>query len=235
MYVRMTRIVVCDSHVAVGGALAAALSAQPHLEVVAVVGDVTSLFDTLAGTAADVVVLDVANADEDGVATVRRLRRLPSPPAVMVVTDIDDPAVAVAAVRAGVAAWVPKSLGVDHLIRVVSGVPYGRSWFPPVLLGQVLAHFADAPPSSTATKLATLTPREYDVLLCMVHGLDRLATAKQLFLSANTVRTHVQNLFAKLGVHSQLEAIAFATRAGMVGPAAGHVPVQPQRPVRSLN
>lgn len=64
----------------------------------------------------------------------------------------------------------------------------------------------------------SLTPREREVLRCMVAGLGRKAVAERLFLSPHTVRTHMQNVLGKLGVHSTLAAVALARRAG-VGPA----------------
>ncbi|CAM5719139.1 Response regulator transcription factor OS=Streptomyces microflavus OX=1919 GN=G3I39_28055 PE=4 SV=1 [Streptomyces microflavus] len=66
--------------------------------------------------------------------------------------------------------------------------------------------------------MESLTPREREVLRCMVAGLGRKAVAERLFLSPHTVRTHMQNVLGKLGVHSTLAAVALARRAG-VGPA----------------
>jgi DNA-binding NarL/FixJ family response regulator len=63
-------------------------------------------------------------------------------------------------------------------------------------------------------RLARLTPRERDVLACMMAGLDRARIARRMVLSTNTVRTHTQNVFAKLDVHSTLEAVSVALRAG---------------------
>ena len=69
----------------------------------------------------------------------------------------------------------------------------------------------------------TLTPREKQILRCMVAGLGRQAVAERLYLSPHTVRTHMQNVLGKLGVHSTLAAVAVARRAG-VSPAEPVVP-----------
>jgi two-component system NarL family response regulator len=66
-----------------------------------------------------------------------------------------------------------------------------------------------------------LTPRERDVLACMVSGLDRASVARELGLSVDTVRTHTQNMFAKLHVHSVLEAVGLAVRAGVGSSRSG--------------
>jgi DNA-binding NarL/FixJ family response regulator len=73
------------------------------------------------------------------------------------------------------------------------------------------------------TLLAALTPREREVLACLADGDGRRDVAERLYLSANTVRTHLQNLMAKLGVHSSLEAVAVTRRAQIVTPVMeGH-------------
>jgi DNA-binding NarL/FixJ family response regulator len=83
-------------------------------------------------------------------------------------------------------------------------------------LGDVLSRLVSSdPPDLTARLLGDLTPREREVLQCMVDGLSRAEIAARLALSANTVRTHAQNLLAKLDLHSALEAITLAMRAGM--------------------
>ncbi|MGH8967660.1 MAG: response regulator transcription factor, partial [Actinomycetes bacterium] len=90
-------------------------------------------------------------------------------------------------------------------------------WIPPEVLGEVLRRVVagDAEPEAGRRMLAVLTPREREVLQCMVDGLGRAEIAGRLGLSANTVRTHTQNLLAKLDTHSALEAITLAMRCGM--------------------
>jgi DNA-binding CsgD family transcriptional regulator len=91
---------------------------------------------------------------------------------------------------------------------------------PPALLTGVLRELTAARKHRTESErlVESLTPREREVLRCMVAGLGRKAVAERLFLSPHTVRTHMQNVLGKLGVHSTLAAVALARRAG-VGPA----------------
>ena len=124
----------------------------------------------------------------------------------------------VQAIRAGTAAWVRKDESLEHLLRVIRGVARGETWLPPAETGNVvrlLLRERDRHRDSERL-LAALTPRERAVLACLAEGAGhRDVVAEQLHLSVNTVRTHLQNLMAKLGVHSALEAVALTRdRAG---------------------
>src|SRR5919197_1179839 len=128
------------------------------------------------------------------------------------------------AVRAGASAWVIKDASFDELAGAIRGALRGESWIPPRLLTGVLSQMQGTQKEADEfeQRLARLTDREHEVLRCMVAGLGRASIARQLFLSKNTIRTHMQNILAKLEVHSSLEAVALALRAGIRGsrPAA---------------
>ena len=128
-------------------------------------------------------------------------------------------------VRVGAAAWVSKTESLAHLIRVIRGVAAGETWLPPAKTGAVLRLLMQERQEQRESDrlLASLTAREREVLACLAEGAGRRDVAERLHLSAHTVRTHLQNLMAKLGVHSTLEAVAL-TRA-----AAGSA-CSPSRP-----
>ncbi|MDH6108513.1 DNA-binding NarL/FixJ family response regulator [Kitasatospora sp. MAP12-15] len=124
---------------------------------------------------------------------------------------------ACAAVRAGVRGWVPKDSSVQHLLAVIRGVQRGETWIPPQLLTRVLAELVtlrDGLEEDTG-RLATLTTREREVLGCLSAGMSRAEIGRRLFLSTNTVRTHIQNLMIKLDVHSSVAAVALAHRVAL--------------------
>jgi DNA-binding NarL/FixJ family response regulator len=117
----------------------------------------------------------------------------------------------VKAFQAGAAAWVGKNESLEHLLQVIRGVARGESWLPPSQTAgvvQLLLHAGEQRRQNECL-LATLTARERAVLVCLAEGAaHRDAVAKQLHVSVNTVRTHLQNIMAKLGVHSTVEAVA---------------------------
>lgn len=125
------------------------------------------------------------------------------------------------AIRAGVRGWVPKNSSLQHLLTVIGGVLRNETWIPPPLLTRVLAELMTMREDQEqgTELLATLTAREREVLGLLCSGLSRPEIGERLFLSTNTVRTHVQNLMIKLGVHSSVAAVALANRVGGLLPA----------------
>lgn len=167
----------------------------------------------------------------DGIALLARAcHAYPGLRAVVLAAE-DDPRRAVRALYAGAAGWVAKESSLTRLLAVLRGVLRGETHLPPALLTGVVRELTTARRDRTESErlVETLTPREKQVLRCMVAGLGRQAVAERLYLSPHTVRTHMQNVLGKLGVHSTLAAVALARRAG-IGPGdAGAVPA-PQEP-----
>ncbi len=135
----------------------------------------------------------------------------------VVLAERDDAVRAAAALQAGACGWVAKDSSLSRLLHVVRGVLKGETHLPALLLTGVLEELtASRKHRSESERLVqALTPREYEVLRCMVAGLGRKAVAERLYLSPHTVRTHMQNVLGKLGVHSTLAAVAMARRAGV--------------------
>jgi DNA-binding NarL/FixJ family response regulator len=164
----------------------------------------------LVGRSADVILLDADLPDQSAIAFCAEMTQRQDPPRIVMLSVASEPERIVAAMRAGAAAWVRKDESVDHLLSVIRGVVRGESWLPPRELGVVLHLLIEnqGPRSDSDNLLAALTPRERDVLFLLVEGAGRNEVAKRLQLSANTVRTHLQSLMSKFGVHSTLEVVA---------------------------
>ncbi|MEU6162036.1 response regulator transcription factor [Streptomyces sp. NPDC047130] len=155
----------------------------------------------------------------DGIALVATVRSAHPGARTVVLAEKDDPRRAAQALQAGASGWVAKDCSLSRLLTVVRGVLRDETHLPPALLTGVLREMTTARRHRTESErlVESLTPREREVLRCMVAGLGRKAVAERLFLSPHTVRTHMQNVLGKLGVHSTLAAVALARRAG-VGP-----------------
>jgi DNA-binding NarL/FixJ family response regulator len=139
---------------------------------------------------------------------------------VVVLSSDHTTAHAVEAVRAGVSAWVAKEQDAAALEAVIRGVVKGRSWFPPEMLGEILRRLREdiCRAREHNNLLSPLSPRERDVLLRMMEGKRGRQIAQDLMISPDTVRTHIRNIFAKLDVHSRLEAVRMARAAGLRQP-----------------
>src|SRR5262249_38817394 len=205
-------------------ALAARLEAEQDIEVVVAIHREAPAPSVIVGRHADVVLLD---GDLPGNAAVRLCEELSGrdeAPGVVLLSRSSEAGRIAESVRAGAAAWVRKNESLAHLLRVIRGVAAGETWLPPAEMGAVLRLLlAEREQERESDRLlAALTPREREVLACLADGAGRRDVAERLHLSANTVRTHLQNLMAKLGVHSPLEAVALTrSHPHLSGPGPG--------------
>jgi DNA-binding NarL/FixJ family response regulator len=153
----------------------------------------------------------------DGITLHARARRNHPGLRAVVLATADDPHRAARALHSGACGWVAKESSLARLTAVVRGVLRGETHLPPALLTGVIRELTTARRDRTESErlVDTLTPREKQILRCMVAGLGRQSVAERLYLSPHTVRTHMQNVLGKLGVHSTLAAVAIARRAGV--------------------
>lgn len=214
-----TRVLIVDDHLAFARAVALRLQAEPDLEVVACTRSAAEGEAAARRMGADVVLADLELGGDDGIEMVARFRSGKPGLHILVLGPEDDAATACAAIRAGASGFLTKAAPVEELVRAVRGVGRNETWISPRLLTDVVRKLQELPQLSGEQALVeTLSRRESEVLSLMMAGLDRGEIARRLFLSANTVRTHTQNLMAKLGVHSSIEAVSLALRAGLRPP-----------------
>jgi two-component system, NarL family, response regulator LiaR len=206
------RVLLVDDQQMLAEALAAKLAATPDIIVVGHCTTRDAHPEVLASVLCpDVITIEVAQAHD--AATLLTLFRITWPPAHLVIlTASHDPEQAVEAARAGADGWVSKESSIDALTHALRCASRGHACFPPEYLGRVLQELrADvARAQRREGPLDVLTPREHDVLICLAQGRSPAEIADELGVSANTVRTHTNKIFAKLGVHSRLEAAAVA-------------------------
>jgi len=195
-------------------ALAIRLDAEPDVDVVAALHTNAPPSHLRPGKV-DVLLLDGDLPADAAFRLCEEMAHSPGAPHVVLLSYSADPARIVRAIRASVIGWVGKDESLDRLIYVIRGVARNETWLPPGQTGPVLRLLMRGPcrePDVGAQLLSALTDREREVLLCLVQGTRRCDVAKQLHMSPNTVRTHLQNIIGKLGVHSALEAVTL-TRA----------------------
>ena len=215
------RLLLADDHLMITEALAARLSASPDVWVAGRCGaSDPNLLAIVKGVRPDVIAIE---AEPFGAAIGEVIEWLiATAPRVRVVVLSADRTVshAVAAAKAGAAAWVAKEQDAADFEAVVRGVGRGYSWFPPEMLGEILRSLrADASRARDGGGLlAVLSSRELEVLRAMMSGRRGRQIASDLHISADTVRTHTQNIYAKLDVHSRLEAVSVARAAGLQAP-----------------
>jgi DNA-binding NarL/FixJ family response regulator len=205
-------VLVVDDHAVFADVLAARLSAEPDIGPVEVAYGAVDALARLGERAFDVVVLDFMLGDGNGLEVAKYLHKVVPTTRVVFLTAVESTDSVVDALMIGVRAWLPKTVDMARLIRAMRGVRRGEAWLSPALLGDVLDDLIERSTSRRLDPLDVLTLREHEVLDCIAGGLSKDNTAARLGVSINTVRTHTQNLMAKLGVHSTLEAVALRNR-----------------------
>jgi DNA-binding NarL/FixJ family response regulator len=199
------RVVLADDHDAFVEGLGMVLSAEDDLDVVALAGDGASALQAVLAHQPDVLVADT-QMPGPGVAELVRLVG-EARPATRVLLLAEDP-------RRPAAALVSRAVSARELAAAIRAVAAGRQ-MPPAG-GTPIAAPATTPAHHLDLRLRSLSERERQILVLVTRGYSNRRIAEVSYLSLNTVRTHVQNLLVKLGVHSKLEAAALAVRQGLV-------------------
>ena len=211
-----TSVAVVDSHPALSEGLSAMLASDPALRVVAVASSMNRVADLIATRQPDVLVLDADLEDPECAELIRRVGLLQPRTAIVLLTCRDDAETTSAAMRVGASACVLKVAPAQELLAAVHAANRGETWISPVLLDNLLTELRSRSEKvPDASRLTSLTEREVEILELLVEGLGHKEIARRLDLALNTVRTHTRNIQMKLGVHSNLAAVAIALEAGL--------------------
>ena len=216
----MISCLIADDQAMVREGFGALLNAQPDMTVAGLAANGKEAVERARETRPDVVLMDIRMPVMDGLRATRELLREETAGHVLVLTTFDLDEYVYEALKAGASGFLLKDAPAAELTRAVRVVAAGEALVAPTVTKRLIADFVNRPrpgsaPPRALERLSELTPREREVLRSMVDGMNRPAIADRLGLSANTVRTHTQNLLAKLDAHSALEAITVAMRAGM--------------------
>ena len=215
----MIRVVIADDQPLVRTGLRMILSSEPDIEVVGEAVDGRSAIAACAELAPDVVLMDVRMPEVDGIESTRVLTASAEPPRVLVLTTFDLDEVVYDALRAGASGFLLKDAPEERLTTAIRVVAEGGSLFAPSVTRRLIKEFARRTPASPPD-LAGLTERELEVLRLVARGLSNAEIARELFVSDNTVKTHVARLLMKLGVRDRVQAVVLAYESGLVRPAS---------------
>lgn len=215
----MTRVLLVDDQELVRAGLRGILRPELGFEVVGECSDGAMVAAAVASLRPDVVLMDARMPEVDGVAATRRLRESPGAPPVLALTTFDDDEVLAGMLRAGAAGFLLKGAPAEDLQRAVRAVADGGAWLDPAVTGRVLTAYRAAPEvRDGGGALAGLTARELEVLALIGRGLTNAEIARELVVGEGTVKTHVNHLFAKLGLRDRAAAVVLAFDADLVRP-----------------
>jgi DNA-binding NarL/FixJ family response regulator len=211
-------VILADDHRVVTDALARVLSAQPDIRIVGIAATVAEVRE-LAGTPVDVVLMDYRFPDGTGVQALRSIRSRSPGARIVMLTALDDDETILDSVQAGADGYITKDRNIEDVVNAVRDAHAGAMLLPASVIRMIASRVAAAHErSAEPSTVDPLTTRELQVLTALSEGLSTPGVCAQLGITPNTLRTHVQNIMAKLHVHSKLEAVAFALRHRLIEP-----------------
>lgn len=211
-------ILLADSHSLFREAIRSVLSLETDLSVVAEAGTSDEAIALAGELMPDVAVVDGRLTGCDGATTTARIKESVPDCAVLVLSGLEnDDELLVRVVEAGASGFLLKESPLSELIDATRAIGRGQTVIPPGLLGSLLDHLLGRrrKQDEALHHISRLTRREREVLSYLAEGADNSVIAQELFISPETVRTHVQKILGKLNVHSRLEAAAFVIYNGL--------------------
>ena len=215
------RVLVVDDQELVRLGFCVILDAADGITVVGEAANGEAAVSQVAAHAPDVVLMDIRMPGMDGLEATRVITRGPAtPPKVVMLTTFDLDDYVYEALRAGASGFLLKDSPRHDLIAAVRAAAAGDALLAPSVTRRLIEAFARRPPetSPSPSQLASLTARERDVLLLLARGRSNAEIASVLFVSEATVKTHVGNLLAKLGLRDRVQAVILAYETGIVVP-----------------
>ena len=218
----MIRVLVCDDQALIRTAYTTIFSLQPGIEVVGAASDGEQAVRAARELRPDVVVMDIRMPVLDGIEATRQLAGpgVTDPLKILVVTTFNLDEYVYEALRAGAAGFLLKDAEPEEVVAGVRTVARGEALVAPAVTRRLIGRFGSrvkAPQPLDRSRL--LAPRESEVLLLIARGLSNPEIAAELGIGAETVKTYVSRILAKLGLRDRVQAVVYAYQNGLVGSA----------------
>jgi len=198
------------------------IEVEPDIEVVGEAGDGVEAVEQAKRLRPDVILMDIRMPILDGIAAARRLAQAGVAARVLILTTFDRDDYLYEAMKAGASGFLLKDARRDQLVHAIRTIATGDALLAPTLVRRLVEDFCQRPPPGVGPPpaLADLTQRELEVLRLIARGLSNTETAKELFLSEATVKTHLAHVMQKLDLRDRVQAVVLAYESGLVRPGA---------------
>jgi DNA-binding NarL/FixJ family response regulator len=213
------RVLVVDDQALVRGGFAMVLRVAKDIDVVAEAGTGVEAIEAARRHRPDVILMDIRMPELDGLeATSRILAEADWDVRVLILTTFDPDEYVYKALRAGASGFVLKDIPADQLAGAVRTVAEGGALLAPSITRRLIGRFAErrAADSAAARRLDRLTDRERDVVVAVARGDSNVEIARELFIGAATVKSHVSSILTKLGLRDRTQIVVFAYESGLV-------------------
>lgn len=208
------RLLIVDDHPVVRDGLTAMLKRQRDFSIVGEAKDGREAVQRASELRPDVILMDLRMPELDGVGAMREIQENDPEARFIVLTTYDSEEAIFDAINAGAKGYLLKDASRDELFRAVRAVHHGESLIQPSVTGRILDRLAQL--SRQGPKVDVLSERELEVLKYMAKGSGNKEIASALSVTENTVKTHVANIFQKLGVNNRTEAVTQALQRDII-------------------
>jgi DNA-binding NarL/FixJ family response regulator len=209
------RLLLVDDHELMRQGLRAILECERGVEVIGEATDGRTAVALARDLSPDVVVMDIAMKDMNGMEATRQIRAESPRIKVVGLSSHADARYVRAMLDAGACGYVLKADAFDHLRRAIDAASQGKSYLCPEVTQAVIGHSTRGSGATTEPAASTLSAREKEVLQLLAEGRTSPEIAKQLFLATSTVETHRRNIMRKIGIHSVADLTKYAIREGL--------------------
>ncbi|HKC28989.1 MAG TPA: response regulator transcription factor [Jatrophihabitans sp.] len=214
------RVIIADDQQLMRAGLARLLEAEPDIDVVAQAGDGAQAVELVGLLRPHVALIDIRMPTMDGIEATRRIVGS-SDTRVVILTTFDLDEYVYDALRAGASGFLLKDAPPEQMIAAIHAAAHGDALIAPSVTRRLLDEFVRRPsPAAAADALRPLTERERDVFSCLARGMSNAEIAAKLYLGEATVKTHVGNALAKLGLRDRIHAVVYAYEHGLVTPGS---------------
>jgi DNA-binding NarL/FixJ family response regulator len=217
------QILIVDDHKLFGDVLKVALIGAGH-HVVGIATDARQALDRVRQDRPELVLVDMRLPDQSGLSLGRAILKIFGGCKVVAVTAVEEPRLVRETVAAGFRGYIPKSIPITQFMARVKAVLAGGLSFPTSLEPHRVDGYVPGNGNGGGDRgdgvllISQLTPRELEVVALLTEGLGGDELARRLRVTRHTVRTHIQNIFSKLQLHSRVEVVAFAAKHGLRPP-----------------
>ncbi|HET8867516.1 MAG TPA: response regulator transcription factor [Agrococcus sp.] len=211
------RVLVADDQELMRDALATMIETDARLELAGTASDGAAAVEAVRRGLVDVVLMDIRMPVLDGIAATEQVLRLRPGVKVLVLTTFDLDEYVLAAVRAGASGFLTKDARPAELTAAIVAVAAGDAAVSPRATRTLLRHVQEGPAAVAQDALAPLSPRERDVLRELAAGASNDEIGRRLYLTTNTVKTHVKAILAKLGLPDRIHVVIWAYERGVAG------------------
>jgi len=209
------RILLADDHQMLRDGLCSILASESDMEVVGEAGDGRTAVSMSRTLVPDVVVMDIAMPDLNGVEATRQIKRENPKVKVVALSMYPDRRYVIGMLEAGASGYVLKASAYDELTRAVRVVSEGKKYLSPDITGVVVEAHVNSTAASNTSPYKVLGPREREIVQLLAEGKTSPQIAQQLHISTGTVDTHRRNIMKKLGIHTVVGLTKYAIREGL--------------------